>query len=851
MLSFRSLVLSSLIIILFLSNAPIYGQEIQQHRFDEFTSVVSDYTYNELNTPETNSIPQLLDWGIRGFIFHLKLKSDSTGINILTPANKELDFSQVSDVINQYCEKNTSRVISLFFDYDFDSDYLSEYLRNQTCYSKIWQGVPSVEWPTIESLLSKGNQIVCFGFKKNTVETPMIKYLWDYAVEPYYTLDIDPEINGEFRRGELKNELLFLTCSQIPKGAEGLHFPYHNKDVNQNPYFIEHNINLWKNTGKRPTFLVSNKINLRYLNIRNHLRTQLSISGTVSYDRNPLSKVYWEGDKRSVTYGQYCFPATLSEDLVLRPQKPGFRFVPDELRLENITENTIQNFIAVPVDVQQEMVAYFPFINSIQDEGPNKFDVQNSNVKMVFDSQRNEVAEFNGKSFIVLPSANTLGLSNNDFTVSAWVKLEPKNDDRKRDFTILGTEESYYRGGLHLLIRNSKPYFGFYSNDLAGNTELDANRWYHIVWRYTKFNQEQAVFLNGKADGDSPNHPAFVSNGNLYIGKSINQNNHFEGRMDDVVIWNRALGEEEIWNLYQDVFYLNDNRLTNYLLRNKLWLGICFSLVLILLAIYIRKNIATRSKKYKMDFQAVELNDIFPKHNTIKLFGEFQVIDKKGEDISDKFTPRLKQIFILLITTSKENSNGISLEEFVNIIWPNFDRRKAINNRGVSISKLRQVLELMDGVKICNYQERWNISLSDEVYCDYYECLHYLNTDLFSKKEDLNSFLGIINSGVYLQDSIYPWLDDIKGKVTNNVIDILTHLLNEFDLKQNPELVIQIADRILIADDINEEAIKYKIKALLLLNQTNQAKFLYKSFKERYFELNKEQFPLSYEILTH
>ena len=116
-----------------------------------------------------------------------------------------------------------------------------------------------------------------------------------------------------------------------------------------------------------------------------------------------------------------------------------------------------------------------------------------------------------------------------------------------------------------------------------------------------------------------------------------------------------------------------------------------------------------------------------------------------------------------------------------------------------------------------------------------------------SSKETTICNGSVINARIFFD----TWLDDIKGKVTNKVIDILIRLLNEFDLDQNPELVIQIADRILFADDFNEEALKYKIKALLVLRQTNQAKFTYKSFKERYSELYNEQFPQTFEKLAH
>ena len=62
---------------------------------------------------------------------------------------------------------------------------------------------------------------------------------------------------------------------------------------------------------------------------------------------------------------------------------------------------------------------------------------------------------------------------------------------------IIGTKTNSYQQGIHLLIRNRKPYFGFYNNDLQGKTVLEAGKWYHLVWRYNKLSGEQAIYLNG------------------------------------------------------------------------------------------------------------------------------------------------------------------------------------------------------------------------------------------------------------------------------------------------------------------------------------------------------------------
>lgn len=87
-------------------------------------------------------------------------------------------------------------------------------------------------------------------------------------------------------------------------------------------------------------------------------------------------------------------------------------------------------------------------------------------------------------------------MRDHDFTVGVWLKI-PKYLPEKEDYCILGAKNSTYQQALHLLIRNRKPYMGFFNNDLVGNTEIEPGKWYNVVWRYNKRNGEQAIFVNG------------------------------------------------------------------------------------------------------------------------------------------------------------------------------------------------------------------------------------------------------------------------------------------------------------------------------------------------------------------
>jgi len=156
--------------------------------------------------------------------------------------------------------------------------------------------------------------------------------------------------------------------------------------------------------------------------------------------------------------------------------------------------------------------------------------------------------QFNGTSSSVkLATASQLGLTNQSFTVEAWIKGLDFPVGQYADSVIMATNENTDNNGLHLVVRNQKAYMGFYNNDLQATTTLVKNRWYHIAWRYDIDTQEQAIFVNGVLDGSTTQHAAFQGTGSVYLGsRTWGDNKFFKGVIDEVRIWNRARSASEL-----------------------------------------------------------------------------------------------------------------------------------------------------------------------------------------------------------------------------------------------------------------------------------------------------------------
>ncbi len=161
---------------------------------------------------------------------------------------------------------------------------------------------------------------------------------------------------------------------------------------------------------------------------------------------------------------------------------------------------------------------------------------------------KGQALEFDGEAdYVQIPDAQALGLTNNSFTIEAWVSIhdfQGKNDDRP----ILGTDDQSQRlrdKALQAIVRKARPRMGFFENDTPSDTELKPNVWYHLSWRYDKAKQEQALFINGKLDKALTGRTSFSGTGKLAIGR-WNGDRYFKGFIGEVRIWNEARSEADI-----------------------------------------------------------------------------------------------------------------------------------------------------------------------------------------------------------------------------------------------------------------------------------------------------------------
>ncbi|GGB02271.1 hypothetical protein GCM10011511_26910 [Puia dinghuensis] len=225
----------------------------------------------------------------------------------------------------------------------------------------------------------------------------------------------------------------------------------------------------------------------------------------------------------------------------------------------------------------------------------------------------------------------------------------------------------------------------------------------------------------------------------------------------------------------------------------------------------------------------------------IFLFGEMQVFDREGNDLTRQFSPLVKQLFLLILLYSLKNNRGVSSEKLNEILWFDKDEKSARNNRSVNIAKLKALLDKTGGCNLGKETGYWKIDIDVQmVRIDYLEYLAIVQNREAVDKGAIEALATITHRGSLLSDVEYPWLDPFKSDVSNHVIDTYLHFARHNPA--DPEFMIRLADYIFYFDAVNEDAMIIKCRALAQLGKHSLARNTYAAFQKEYKHLYGQDF---------
>ena len=238
--------------------------------------------------------------------------------------------------------------------------------------------------------------------------------------------------------------------------------------------------------------------------------------------------------------------------------------------------------------------------------------------------------------------------------------------------------------------------------------------------------------------------------------------------------------------------------------------------------------------------------------STIKLLGGFQVFDKEGRDITVNFTSTVKQIFLFILLNTIRDGKKVTSDKLDETFWFGMEKASATNNRSVNIRKLRLLLEKVGNVLVVNRKSYWCIEIGEGVMCDYREVMLLLKKEKEEKEmriDLLDAILDFAQGGVLLPNISNEWVDNYKSEYSNLLIEVLQQSMSLPGVQEDLNLQVRIANVILLHDNLDEEAVQAKCKALFLLGQKGSSKLCYDKFVQDYRRILGSDPKIAYDAL--
>jgi len=227
------------------------------------------------------------------------------------------------------------------------------------------------------------------------------------------------------------------------------------------------------------------------------------------------------------------------------------------------------------------------------------------------------------------------------------------------------------------------------------------------------------------------------------------------------------------------------------------------------------------------------------KANAIYLLGEFTVIDKNCKDItylfSHLFSPKIKQLFILILLYSMED-NGITSKNISALLWPEKDVSKSKNIKGVTLNHLRNIINDINGIELTFLNDTYYFKFSKDMFCDYCQIINSIKQGTANNRSDasiLNN-LDILTRGGLLPNLQEPWADTFKHAYEEALMEAVNPEIKKIYEAGNYKKALEISKVILNIDPFNDLALKYQLKALRRIKGVEYARKVYDQFTAEY-----------------
>jgi hypothetical protein len=208
----------------------------------------------------------------------------------------------------------------------------------------------------------------------------------------------------------------------------------------------------------------------------------------------------------------------------------------------------------LPSSLTTGLVGYWPFCGNANDASGNGNNGTVNGATLTTDrfGNTNSAYSFNGSSSIDI-GVNGFSTGNNQATLSGWVYIttNPAGVSYIVGYGNPNVNGSVFATGVY----GSAGLFGTFSGavyDAISNINCPLNSW-NLVTTVKEANGTIKIYLNGNLIFTQTVSTPLIGNVSGRIGSAVwNSSEYWNGKIDDVAIWNRALTAAEVLSLYNN-----------------------------------------------------------------------------------------------------------------------------------------------------------------------------------------------------------------------------------------------------------------------------------------------------------
>ena len=219
---------------------------------------------------------------------------------------------------------------------------------------------------------------------------------------------------------------------------------------------------------------------------------------------------------------------------------------------DNSSSDNSSSDDSCPATIDSTLLAHYAFEGNLNDSSSydrHLTEVGSNITYSAADNQSNKsgrAALFNGSNTYAYTTDITLS---DNFTVAFWTK--PDSPNMARWDSAFSTGDANTNGRFQIDYRNNQIRFSA-TTEAQLEADLNSNQWNHIViTKSDKSTDDKTVRMyTGGSLRDNASGVTTLWN-KIKIGLNRGDHNHWDGYIDEVIIYNRTLSTQEVLDLYE------------------------------------------------------------------------------------------------------------------------------------------------------------------------------------------------------------------------------------------------------------------------------------------------------------